>query len=215
MQVARSLLAMICLFTAMASATTPAFSASTAEGQGLQSLPSNGSHWQGRLSLTSRTPSSWSASVSNSNFESGRVDSAFALADYYFSAAPGRERTSGFRASGGIGFARRGAAWLGRMPLGAGSPQTGSSIGSAAFTSEGEPNSQAMPYVGVGYSGIYPKSGWGFTADLGLMGLSSSYAGATGLNADGAGAAGPQSVDSQFNQMRMRPVLQVGVSYSF
>ena len=36
----------------------------------------------------------------------------------------------------------------------------------------GEP--AAMPYVGIGYSGLGGRSGWSFTADFGLVALAAA-----------------------------------------
>jgi hypothetical protein len=205
MKVARSLLAMTALFIS----AIPVY-AVAADGQGLRSDTVDSNRWRGRLSLTTPAASPWTATdASGSNFRGQRVESAAVLADYYFSSpASPTGFTAGFRASGGVGFGRRGSTWLGKIPLGA------SRTSSTAFTpsSSQESDSAGFQYVGVGYSGLYPKSGWGFSADLGLMGQSASSAGGAGLNVD---SSTQQGVDSLIRQMRLRPVLQVGVSYSF
>ena len=70
--------------------------------------------------------------------------------------------------------------------------------------------SATVPYLGVGYSNAWPKSGWRFSADLGLVSLSPS--GATGI---GRVIGGSQSLDDLVRDMRLAPVVQLGVSYSF
>ena len=67
-----------------------------------------------------------------------------------------------------------------------------------------------VAYLGVGYSNAWPKSGWRFSADLGVMSLSPS--GASGI---GRVIGGAQSLDDLVRDMRLAPVFQLGVSYSF
>ena len=67
-----------------------------------------------------------------------------------------------------------------------------------------------VPYVGVGYSDLSTRSGWGFRADLGLMALQPQSAVKLGSTLSGA-----QGVDTWLNSMQLSPVLQIGVSYSF
>jgi hypothetical protein len=76
-----------------------------------------------------------------------------------------------------------------------------------------EPGSQglsAMPYLGIGYSDYSLKTGWGFWADIGLVMQSPG-------NASGMGRvlSGSQSVDDLVHELRMSPLLQLGVNYSF
>lgn len=74
----------------------------------------------------------------------------------------------------------------------------------------GETPADAAPYVGIGYVGLAVKGGWGLKADLGLVaesgGLRSGRApfGNGGLAWDGA-----------LRELRLTPLLQLGVSYAF
>ena len=63
-----------------------------------------------------------------------------------------------------------------------------------------------LPYVGIGYTGLAPRSGWGFSADLGLIAKSPGNSPRIG---------GGPSLDDQIRDMRMTPLLQLGVSYAF
>lgn len=65
-----------------------------------------------------------------------------------------------------------------------------------------------VPYLGVGYTGVSLRGRWGFSADVGLMGQGS------GLRL-ARGATAPQSLDDLLRELRLTPVLQLGVSYSF
>ncbi|CAN5635949.1 hypothetical protein BH09PSE5_BH09PSE5_42320 [soil metagenome] len=208
MQVAQSLLAVSILLIASGAAT-----AAPDDGQGLRSAATDNDRWRGRLSLVSRAPAPWGSNFAaiGSQLNSQRFESAIVIADYYFANPSRGLPTVGFRASGGIGFSRSGTAWLGRMPLGANTRQ--SVAATPTPVTDADSATVAFPYLGVGYSGIYPKSGWGFSADVGLMG--SSSAGGNGLRVDSGNGTSQLGVDSAFRQMRLRPVLQVGVSYSF
>jgi hypothetical protein len=61
----------------------------------------------------------------------------------------------------------------------------------------------------VGYTSLYGKSGWGFSADFGLMALSPGSAVKLGR------VLGGQSLDDVLRDMRLSPLVQLGVSYSF
>jgi hypothetical protein len=63
----------------------------------------------------------------------------------------------------------------------------------------------AWPYLGIGYSDASLRGGWGFSADLGLA--AQSFGAARSL--------GSQSLDDTIRDMRLTPVLQLGVSYRF
>ena len=66
-----------------------------------------------------------------------------------------------------------------------------------------------VPYVGIGYSGISLRGGWGFTADVGLAGTSG------GLRPRRDAAFGAQGVEDLLRELRLTPVLQFGASYAF
>jgi hypothetical protein len=74
----------------------------------------------------------------------------------------------------------------------------------AAFSGE------AIPYLGVGYTGLSLKNGWGFTADLG-MALENPGSAARA----GRALFGNQGFDQALRELRLSPMLQVGVSYTF
>lgn len=136
-----------------------------------------------------------------------------ALRDYYFddgdtpSYAP---TTTGLRATGGLLVTPR-------STLTSASPRRGS-LGSPGLTlptlsTNGWQPQDALvpvPYVGVGYSDLSSRSGWGFRADLGLMALHPQSAVKLGSTLSGA-----QGVDTLLNSLQLSPVLQIGVSYSF
>jgi hypothetical protein len=117
-------------------------------------------------------------------------------------------RIAGLRATGGmLGLSRSTA---GRMLVNGGSnlppglDRPGTSTGF-------EGPSQALPYLGLGYSSRWltgPTSAattWGVSADLGLMAASPRS----------AVRLGQQGLDDTLRELRLAPMLQFGVSYTY
>ena len=71
-------------------------------------------------------------------------------------------------------------------------------------------DSSTVPYIGIGYSNLWPKSGWSFSADLGVVSQSPGN-----VVRFGRVFGGSQSLDDVIRDMRLAPVVQLGVSYSF
>lgn len=129
------------------------------------------------------------------------------LGDYYFSRARFGSSgvSSGFRATSGL--------WLGPRSMALGTPAlSGSqSLAMTALTRQSrtlEPASEpwsAVPYLGVGWSGASLRGGWGLTADFGFAARP-----AVGLR-----PAATQGLDDLLRELRLTPVLHLGVSYAF
>lgn len=132
--------------------------------------------------------------------------------DYYFSknlvdaAAP----PSGFRASGALlirqpGVSLSDLAWSSRATTSLALPLR------QPYASLADPQGlSAIPYLGVGYSDYSLKSGWGFWADIGLVVQSPGNAlGMTRV------MSGTQSLDDLVRELRLSPMLQLGINYSF
>jgi hypothetical protein len=70
--------------------------------------------------------------------------------------------------------------------------------------------SNTRPYLGLGYTSVGAAGGWGFTADVGVVAHS-------GTDSAGFGRAplGAQGLDAAIRNLRLTPVLQLGVRYSF
>jgi hypothetical protein len=129
--------------------------------------------------------------------------------DYYFSRelSDGGRPPSGFRASGALlirqpGVSLSDLAWQSRAITSLASPQRVADPGNQGIS--------AMPYLGIGYSDYSLKTGWGFWADIGLV--MQSPGNALGM---GRVLSGSQSVDDLVHELRMSPLLQLGVNYSF
>jgi hypothetical protein len=68
----------------------------------------------------------------------------------------------------------------------------------------------ALPYLGLGYTSLSARDGWGFSADIGLGGIAPGER----LRLGGSGPTAAQ-VENVLNNLRLTPVLQLGVSYAF
>jgi hypothetical protein len=167
--------------------------------------------WQGRLSLVTATDP-WRLGVEGPTI---KLSSATLMGDYYFGRSrTGTDRAGGLRATSGIIFGPRFAPTA--SPPGAVSGNAFSidsrSAPRAALPPVGEaaPETATLPYLGIGYTGLSARNGWGFSADLGLIAKSPATAARYGR-----GTAGGQSLDDVVRDIRMTPLLQLGVSYSF
>jgi len=133
------------------------------------------------------------------------------MGDYYLTPSfLGPRRPGGFRATSGLLVGPRGQAWpsLGSAPsLGFGSDRRLNPNATLNGESTGE---TAAPYLGIGYTGLSPRGGWSFSADLGVVSLSPGTAVKLGKV-----FTGNQALDDTVRDMRWSPVLQLGVSYSF
>ena len=165
--------------------------------------------WQARFGLTTNA----SALSAGTRWQLG---SGQLLGDYYWSGLRpvGVHRSGGFRATSGLLFGQRTLA-LGTpalpSPQGIGLTLSGMRLASnlSEAATAAEPWS-AVPYVGIGYSGLSLRGGWGFTADVGLVGTVGS-----GLRTKRDGTVAGQGVDELLRELRLTPVLQFGASYAF
>lgn len=162
---------------------------------------------QARVGIASTTPLVTDLWASGSPaVQGGRV-----LGDYYFlghGVSFGAYRYSGaFRATSGVLLGSSGPSLSMATVPQLGWPMSGATQPLGATTSIGQDvdQSRPLPYVGVGYTGLSSKGSWGFTADVGVLGLSSG----SGLKWRS------QTLDDTARELRITPVVQLGVSYSF
>jgi hypothetical protein len=168
---------------------------------------------QGRVTLGMSVEASATALPGNTS----RLGSASLLGDYYFSRAGVREgEASGFRATSGVFLGSQLGMWGGHAQ---GTLSSGlisierHSFSLLALPPSAEGASQegsTVPYLGLGYSGVSLKSGWGFSADLGLMALNPGNAVRLGRVFGGG-----QSLDAALRDVSLSPIVQLGVSYQF
>ncbi len=164
------------------------------------SLRVEGSLWGARFDLRPPAASDDGATLRRSGWQ--------LLGDYHF------RTIGGLRATGGLlGSSSRPAALAPSLP-GASRLQMrhGSHPGLGEMAAsgrlwQGESEASTAPYLGLGYSIGNPAAGWGLSADLGLR-ASRETADVRLGQSDNTSADWPQT-------LRLRPMLQFGVSYSF
>jgi hypothetical protein len=159
--------------------------------------------WQARVSLqtANMSPLSLSRQLDGGGAQQG-VQGGAILGDYYFA----RPSFGGFRASGGLMVGS-----IGGLPVGgaAAGPRLGLSLTSAlaphpaSSTDVANGNNNTLPYLGLGFSGAPWRNGLAISADLGLVA--------------GRGSAlfGNQGFEGTLRELRLSPVLQLGVRYAF
>ncbi|HMO48303.1 MAG TPA: hypothetical protein PKB14_20045 [Rubrivivax sp.] len=133
--------------------------------------------------------------------------------DYYFGTkdlADAAGPPSGFRASGALlirppGVPLSDVAWSSRATTNLALPRW-----QPALIDSSSAQTSALPYLGVGYSDYSLKSGWGFWADIGMVVQSPGQALGVGRTLGGS-----QGVDDLVRELRLSPMLQLGVNYSF
>ena len=160
--------------------------------------------WQARISLhtAGMLPLNVSGHLNDGAAQRG-IQGGAVLGDYYF-AKPSFGR---FRASGGLLVGSQ----AGGLPVigGAAGPRLGVSLssGGVAQTVPGGDAAnglhQTSPYLGVGFSSAPWRNGPAISADLGLVA------------GHGRALFGNQGVEGTLRELRLSPVLQLGVRYAF
>lgn len=198
------------IVVACLAAAAPLVRAQSADGLSVPDDAPGWSRWQARMAINTATPL-WRADLARGEAAGLKVQGLSLLGDYYFARLPlGSAGAGGFRATSGLMLGSGAPLWAGQAP--------GSGLGRRNFSllpgvAGGETtggDSASIPYVGLGYSGITGRGGWGFAADVGVMALNAGSAVRFGRLLNGA-----QSVDDLVRELRLAPVLQLGVSYAF
>jgi hypothetical protein len=205
----------ICVAVAAALATVEA----RADGDGLSANVDRfaWAGFQSRISLAPGAPG-WRADFAPTERTGLQVGSSLGLfGDVYLGGAKpaAGTPTSGFRATSGLLIGAR-------SPLLGGSttPTSGGlyasnrrlfgASASSLAAADASVDSSTVPYIGIGYSNLAAKSGWSFSADLGVVSQSPGS-----VVRFGRVFGGSQSLDDVIRDMRLAPVVQLGVSYSF
>jgi hypothetical protein len=71
-------------------------------------------------------------------------------------------------------------------------------------------NRGAWPYLGIGYAGTGLKGDWGFSADVGLAAQNPGAVGQLGR-----AFSGDMAFSDALRELRLQPVVRLGVSYKF
>jgi hypothetical protein len=162
--------------------------------------------------LQARVGLNTSTALSDGGNVSWQQQAGVLLGDYYFSRTRlgAGQVSSGFRATSGV--------MLGQRSLALGTPALAQSA-ALGLTTLRQPRVAlpglevaaepwaAVPYVGVGWSGGSVRGGWGVSADFGFAGRS--------YGSGGLRLSGHQSLDDLLRELRITPMVQVGVSYAF
>lgn len=203
------------MFAAALAAALPLAPAMAADGDGLAAASAQQqpwARWQGRLSLTTSSDP-WRLGVEG---PAVKLSGASLMGDYYFSRSlTGPNQLGGLRATSGLIFGPRSVPSTGQPGLATGGSAfsiASRSVGRAATPYGNDPASDnaTVPYLGVGYTGLSARGGWAFSADLGVVGQGPANAGRLGRS----GSSGP-TLDDLVRDLRMTPLIQLGVSYSF
>lgn len=183
-----------------------------ADGEGLQL--NTAPRWQARLQLSSLDANA--AGLEAQRYSGSRLLSANLLGDYYLTGSGLGGIRGGLRATGGV--------LLG--PLSMSQANAGLALGGSAFqlgrnlavgqrslallspNAEITDPSASLSYLGIGYTGQTLRGGFSFSADLGVI----SNTSIAGLRLGRSNAAGMEDV---LRDLRYKPVLQLGLSYSY
>ena len=171
--------------------------------------------WQARLSLSSLDPNTPAGMETQHQFGS-RILSANLLGDYYLTGSGFGTVKGGLRATGGM--------LLGPLSQ----SQSGSGLALGATNLRGSPNlaigqrslsllstsrdladqAVSQSYLGIGYTGQLVHTGVSFSADLGMIGGGS-------LGGLRLGTSSAPGLDDVLRDVRYKPVVQFGLSYSY
>jgi hypothetical protein len=204
---------------AVASALTLADARAAGEGLATHADRVPWARFEGRIAYSPGAPG-WRADFAPiERSGSGlRIGSIGLLGDMYFgeSKAVRAAPAAGFRATSGVLVGAR-SSWLGSVAnsssgglFAANRRVFGPSASAWATPADPTLETSTVPYIGVGYSNVSTKSGWHFSADLGVVSQSPGS-----VVRFGRVFGGSQSLDDVIRDMRLAPIVQLGVSYSF
>jgi len=168
------------------------------DGHGLQT---DQSRWQARVQLSSLEG------------QGARLLSANLLGDYYLTGSGLGGFAGGLRATGGL---LMGSASLSQSSAGMALTRDfrqRMAVGQRSISlllPEAPPadSTASLSYLGIGYSGQSLRGGWGFSADLGLISTLSVGGMRLGLSRN-------TGAEELLRDLRLKPVLQLGLSYSY
>ena len=170
-----------------------------AEGQSLY-------RWAGRLQLSSLD----GRSDASPRLGGSRLLSANLMGDYYLTSAGSARLQGGLRATGGLMMGSLSLSQSsGGLALGAGSGSflVGQRSYALSGPTEGLEQGANLSYLGIGYSAQLRHTGLAFSADLGLMSGS--------LGSVRLGRSSALGVEEAWRDLRFRPLLQLGLAYSY
>lgn len=183
-----------------------ALGAGAAQGLSLPAAETLWPQWQARITLMTTGGTALAlAPLSYSGAAPSGLRGGALVGDYVF-AAPAFGR---FRASGGVLSGHLGGLPLANALAG---QRLGVDVqrGVAPAWGQGAETPAARPYIGLGFSGAAGLAGLSLTADLGLV--AEQPEAAVGL---GRALFGNQGMERSLRELRLAPVMQLGVRYTF
>lgn len=177
-----------CAVLAALGAATAICSLTAVAADGLSMRDAAWPRWQTRISI--------SAPAALPGAET-RPLSASLLGDYYFSLP----RLLPLSAQGGL-----------RATSGVITVSGGNGSGLARQSLSGADAPESLPYLGLGYTRLSARGGWGFSADVGLVAQNPANAWRLGRALLGNPR---QDLDDAVRSLRLAPHLQLGVRYTF
>jgi hypothetical protein len=158
--------------------------------------------WQARVAVQTSlvTPLGLWQAHGGSASRSGQGAAVFG--DYYFA----QPSFGSFRASGGMLFGAMGGAPL--LQVSASSRLGLQTLGGGSRA--GAENPGAVPYLGLGFTTAAWRNAWSLTADMGWVAEQPSAFGGVGR-----AIFGNQGWETALRDIRLAPVLQLGVRYTF
>ncbi|MBA4178385.1 MAG: hypothetical protein C0505_17775 [Leptothrix sp. (in: Bacteria)] len=181
--------------------------AGASQGLALPAAETLWPQWQARITLMSAGSGALAlAPLSDSGAAPRGLSGVAVMGDYVFA----QPAFGSFRASGGLLSGSTGG-----LPLASGalaSQRLGVSVlrGSAPGWGGGAGAAATLPYIGLGFSGAAGLAGLSLTADLGLV--AERPEAAAGL---GRALFGNQGMERSLRELRLAPVMQLGVRYAF
>jgi hypothetical protein len=208
----------VVLWIASAAALLLPPAAARAEGEGLLADADRvpWARFQSRIGYGPGAPA-WRATLAPFERSGLQVGGLGLLSDVYLFGTKDAANApvTGFRATSGLIIGSR-SPWLGT----AAAPSNGMFAADRRLFGPTAPalttssdfgiDASTVPYIGIGYSNLWPKSGWSFSADLGVVSQNPGN-----VARFGRVVGGSQSLDDLVRDMRLAPVVQLGVSYSF
>lgn len=174
-------------------------------GSGLSAGQANWPRWQGRLGLALPSPDADGDGATAAGWQ--RPPAASLMGDYYITGSLlGERQLGGLRATSGLIYGA-GTATLGGLGGRGFTLRSRSSLGLGESAST---LTNTVPYLGLGYTGLSPRGGWGFTADVGLMMLNPAP-----MARLGRAASSWSTTEDLLRELRLTPLVHVGVSYAF
>ena len=183
--------------------------------------PASWSRWQGRVSFAATGPlwKSGSGEFDSGGFDVGRstaINSLSLLGDYYFSRSlVGPKSVGGFRATSGVIVGPRSQLSISQPYM---TVASSFSIGRRLFGQSSNPyainaaaDTATLPYLGLGYTGLSARGGWSLNADVGMVTQGTGSA----VNPGRMFGSGQKGLDDSLRDLRLTPLFQLGVSYSF